>query len=377
MVIATASFGACDSEESRGGGNGAQIAADGRWELAPRPPKSVAGYQGVSAHVVDGLITVVAEVDYDQATVKVLTYDPSENRWTAGRDAAIWWRFGSAHVATDDEIILHGGCCGPAGSGSRAPGFAYDPRRDRWRELATGPLGNRFGHAGVRAGRDVIFWGGSNGELRNDGAVYDPAADTWGRIASAPIKPREDHVSVWTGDEMIVWGGVGRSVDDRQRFLRDGAAYDPRADRWRPIARAPISPQLGPEAEPDATDAVWTGREVVVWNGQEGAAYDPNTDSWRRIRGAPASHRSSQGTDSLVWTGDQMIVWGGVQGGDEFLASGAAYDPAVDQWQLLPESPLGGRDRHAAVWTSEGMLVWGGCCRGNRYFSDGAFFRPE
>jgi hypothetical protein len=375
-VIAAASLAACDGGDSTGVENARGRAVDGRWTPAPRAPGSVAGYQNLSAHVVGDRIIVVAEVDYDQATVKVLTYALSEDRWAAA-DSGIWWRVGSARVATGDQVILHGGCCGPGGSGDRAPAFAYDVRRDRWREIRAGPLGNRFGHVGVWTGRQAVFWGGSNGDLLNDGAAYDPGADAWRRIAAAPIEPRADHVAVWTGDEMIVWGGTDGTGRYPRMFLRDGAAYDPQTDSWRRIGRAPTLPQLGAEAEPDATDAIWTGDEMVVWNGQQGAAYDPEADAWRRIRDAPPSRLSALGTDRVVWTGEEMIVSGGVRHGDDFLSSAAAYDPDADRWQVLPAPPLEGRDRHAVAWTSDGMLVWGGCCRGTRYFSDGAFFRPE
>jgi hypothetical protein len=176
---------------------------------------------------------------------------------------------------------------------------------------------------------------------------------------------------------MIVWGGARPARGENERFLRDGAAYDPRSDRWRRIARAPILPQLGRDAEPDATEAVWTGRQMIVWNGGlQGAAYDPARDTWRRIPRAPLESKDPSGTDSAVWTGEELIVWGGVRGGNDFLEAGAAYDPDTGRWQLLPDSPLRGRDRHVAIWTGDAMLVWGGCCRGSRYFSDGALYTP-
>ncbi len=372
--VAIVGGGACDREQSDLPVQREASTRAGTWTLAPRVPKGVAGYQGTSAFAVDGKVVVVAEVDYDQATVKVISYDSADERWTIGTDSRIWWRVGAAVVATDDDIILHGGCCGPAGSGSRATGFAYDVRRDRWRTIDDGPLGDRAGHTGVWTGREVIFWGSSNAASQNDGAAYDPEADTWHLIAGSPLEPRRDHVSVWTGDEMIIWGGItGR---DRVRFARDGAAYDPDADRWRPIAPAPIPPQAVAEPGPNVTEAVWTGREMLVWNGLRGAAYDPAADYWRRIGRPPSPPRDPTGTDSAVWTGEELVVWGGVRDGVQFLETGAAFDPKSSQWRLLPESPLKGRDRHASAWTGDAMLIWGGCCQGTRYFNNGAFFRP-
>ena len=374
VAVVAISVAACSEQRSSAPGERESSTAEGRWTLAPAPPKTVAGFQGLSAFAVAGEVAVIAEVDYEQATVKIITYDPEDQDWAGGADSEIWWRSGSATVSTDDEVILHGGCCGPAGSGSRAPGFAYDVQRDRWREIAAGPLGDRFGHAAVWTGRQAIFWGGFGASRWSDGAAYEPKADTWDRIATGPLGPRRDHVAVWTGEEMIIWGGSNRSLS---RSYRGGAAYDVDADRWRPITQAPIPPQIGPELEADATDAVWTGREMLIWNGAEGAAYEPIEDSWRRIPHRPLPPGDPGGTDSAVWTGEELIVWGGVRRGVDFLATGAAYDPDTDRWQLLPESPLEGRDRHAAAWTGDAMLIWGGCCHGSRYFSDGAFFVPK
>lgn len=84
-----------------------------------------------------------------------------------------------------------------------------------------------------------------------------------------------------------------------QVLLRDGAAYDPRADAWRRIPRAPIPPQVSPDVEPDGTEAIWTGEVMVVWNGKQGAIYDPASNRWRRISPAGAGslrRRSAAGT---------------------------------------------------------------------------------
>ncbi len=178
----------------------------GLWQEAPRVPGRVAGYQGLSASLVDGKAVIVALSDYTQSGVNVLTYDTSNDHWTVGKDSKVWWRFASAIVATDNEFLLHGGCCGPAGNGSRAPGFLYDVGDDEWHEVSEGPLGNRFGHSGVWTGKEVLLWGGSGPRSRPGGAAYDPKTDEWRRLAPSPLAPREGHVSVWNGNEMLVWG---------------------------------------------------------------------------------------------------------------------------------------------------------------------------
>ncbi len=77
---------------------------------------------------------------------------------------------------------------------------------------------------------------------------------------------------------------------------------------------------------------VWTGAEMLVWDGDSGMRFDPLLDTWSSIseEGAP-SFRSKH---TAVWTGSEMIVRGGCE-------DGAAYDPAADTWSALrPEQSI-------------------------------------
>ncbi|MGH9036484.1 MAG: hypothetical protein ACRD0O_12040, partial [Acidimicrobiia bacterium] len=87
----------------------------------------------------------------------------------------------------------------------------------------------------------------------------EPAPTGWRRGAPGPLRPRRGHVTVWTGTELVVWGGDPNDEGE-------GAAYDPRAERWRAIAAAPFRARPWP-----APVAVWTGFEMLVWGGQPGA----------------------------------------------------------------------------------------------------------
>src|SRR5687768_1317638 len=71
----------------------------------------------------------------------------------------------------------------------------------------------------------------------------DPAGG-WQAIADGPLSGRTDAAALWTGSEVLVFGGDADGycppelACDRKRdhttALRDGAAYDPVADTWRP-----------------------------------------------------------------------------------------------------------------------------------------------
>ncbi len=98
----------------------------------------------------------------------------------------------------------------------------------------------------------------------------------------------------------------------------------------------------------------WTGKRVIVVNGQDGrtATYDPLTDRWRERSRAPIDFDLWQG----FWTGKELIAIG--DGYDGSGIRGLRYDPRSDTWRDLPELPF--RTRYVdAVWADGGLVVLG------------------
>ena len=59
-----------------------------------------------------------------------------------------------------------------------------------------------------------------------DGAAYDPAADRWRPLTlDASVTARANHVAVWTGQAMVVWGGIGGGAE---ALLKSGLRFTPR-----------------------------------------------------------------------------------------------------------------------------------------------------
>jgi hypothetical protein len=267
-----------------------------------------------------------------------------------------------------------------------------EPVRASFR-LIGGPLNARVGPSGVWTGSDVIVWGGyhsSGGIARPEtgyprsGAALDPYSGQWHRIANAPIQGRYRHLAAWTGREMLVWGGY--TEDWRSTQLPEGAAYNPKTDRWRPMAASPLPWAGGPAAvmgDDEWFMAATRNRGLVLV-----AAYDPRADSWRSLPSIP--HLQSREnrlvrTDSalilmnsaegmfvledgaeawvhsaskpigaeVVWTGEELI---GLPGSwvDHHLVR---YDAAADAWLEIPSPHLdGGR----LIWIGTSVLVLGG-----------------
>ncbi|HET9347395.1 MAG TPA: hypothetical protein VFO05_17005 [Candidatus Limnocylindrales bacterium] len=209
--------------------------------------------------------------------------------------------------------------------------------RGEWRSLAPAPISGRTDHRLAWTGREMIVWGGSasdqdqtvfDGSLPSGGAAYDPAADAWRLIPDAPVAGRLAPVVAWTGSEMLVFGGFALDATGSAAVL-DGAAYDPSADRWRPIAPAPLT----------GNDTVggWVGDRFVIATNDATAAYDPATDSWTTLPRAPIR----PGWRTGLVSEDRLVV---IAYGDGASApvEQAILDPATETWRTgtVPLDPL-------------------------------------
>lgn len=346
----------------------------GSWvPVGSSEPTGLENPQNLAAFWTGREVLVVVGATGEGTVVHLVAYDPRADTWRAPPPAPLSWRSGYDAVWTDETLIVWGAS---TEAGDQDDGAQFNPDTNRWMSIARSPLARRFGHTAVWTGEEMLVWGGAYGDFageRSDGAAYDPDTDRWRLLAESPLVGRYLHSAVWTGKEMLLWGGSDDAETEGfhgepSRYLADGAAYDPASDSWRRLADAPFAPRA-------AHTAVWTGSEMLVWDGIEGADYDPASDTWRRLPTSPLSARYGH---TAVWTDEEMLIWGGNESGRGtcFLADGAAYSPKRDAWTPLPDSPLDPRDRHAAVWTGNAMVVWGGCCIGSAYRADGALFEP-
>ncbi len=297
-------------------------------------------------------------------------YDPAAERWRNLPQAPLAARLRPQTVWTGKEMIVWGG---NAADAALADGAIYNLETNQWRGMSAAPLTGRFGAAAVWTGQDLLIWGGGEGGQTarinfNDGAAYHPETNSWRKLSPSPLAARSAITGVWTGKEMIVWGGF--NGDDS---FDDGAAFNPGTNAWRPIAKGPLSAR--------SASANWSGQEVLYWGGgaarqsfNDGAAYNPQTDTWRPLPESPLNPRRAFAS---AWTGKELLIWGG--GPDNslvFYGSGAAYDPVKDSWRDLPG--WNARFGPSSVWTGKQFLVWGGIYAPAKIevLADGASYAP-
>jgi hypothetical protein len=240
-------------------------------------------------------------------------YDPTTDRWRRSAAPPPAFAFqGTEPVWTGTEALFFSGW---------DRGAAYNPATGRWRQLAPSPLSRRTWTIQAWTGRQLLVVGGSCGpdpfNRCRDAAAYDPAADAWTPVpglAGGAAWP--DGAGAWTGSELVVWSATGDR--DLRSLANTVSAYDPAGRRWRRLPPAPIGPRR-------LAGVVWAGDRLLVWGGLrnlpgdrlaypgDGAAYDPRGDRWQRLPRAPVPARASP---LAVWTGDRAIFIGGMNLGD-------------------------------------------------------------
>ena len=260
--------------------------------------------------------------------------------------------------------------------------LTYDPSDDVWEELTVDPLpepldGLQLDYS-VRWGRSKWrqpygVWNGSEVLFLHEslsGLALDPYRGTWRTLAAGPLSPRQESSRVWTGRELVVWGGCDNVLAECSdgtglEQFRDGAIYEPVTDTWRTMAPSPL---------PDATvaAAVWVGTETFyltthINTGVVGAAsYNPASDEWTLLPAPPFS--LFYGSNSLAWssTSDLVLVWRG-----RHVSDGAAYDLSTKTWFQLPDAPNNTAVRKNAInrWSHSVAAI------GNTFYIDGGSIR--
>src|SRR6267378_3509669 len=245
--------------------------------------------------------------------------------------------------------------------------YEYDPSGDKWTKKSAMPLASHHVAFTEHKGKIYAFGGfvlpqsGPAAWVPIDNAwEYDPATDSWKALAPLPTK-RGSPVAVTVGDKMYVIGGstpgpkeTSVPLPGTHWALGSVEEYDPAANTWR--QRSPM-----PTSRNHAIAGVVNGKIYVI-GGRVGAAgisaasntnvveqYDPATDSWGTVRARMPTARSAMASGVH---GGRIYVTGGEFQDSQMMAtfrSLEAYDPATNNWTILPNMPVGRHGLAGAV----------------------------
>jgi hypothetical protein len=303
------------------------------------------------------------------------TFQGTAGPWATLPEAPIEWRTANSAVWTGEEFITWGAT---AGSTDRLAfdGAAYSPSSNEWHVLPDPGLATWVGYEQVWTDEELVIWGTSESGLGGEtGLAYDPVANTWREVASNPDFSVID--TVWTGEEILV---LGQSGEPEYSTLL--ASYHPENDSWDNLAPPPQDLGI-------FQLTAWANGRLLAWADDavddqfdnriaRGLAYNPRADAWEELPRAPLAGRWGH---TAVWTGSEVLMFGGTGESGE-VRDGAAYDPAAGTWRTIPDVPLAPSFNQIAVWSGADVLVWGGQAQiaegaGFITYSDGAAYNPE
>lgn len=265
------------------------------------------------------------------------------------------------------ELHERAGVAQPSADLARVMGAAVGRRRRRGQALAATAMVALLAMVGgallIRAGDEdstrVVT--GPNPPTGNPGE--------WTPMPDGPLSPRSDALAFTVGDEILIFGGgpacppsafcVPRSWNGHV----DGAAYEPAALTWRPIADMPHTLD-------DASGTV-IGDRVYLW-GQyycEGAncdgesvhtftSYDAGKDEWTQLPlpdGFDADGSSGEQPTITALSGKIALAQVDADG----TSTDRLFDPDTNDWTDLPIDPLRpGHDRMMAADGEGGLYLF-------------------
>jgi hypothetical protein len=264
-------------------------------------------------------------------------------------------------------------------------GALYNPSTHQWRQLPPAPLSPRVGATALWTGSEVVLIGGEpavapHHETFTDAAAYNPTTNTWRPLPAAPTAHHFRVVSVvaiaaghsiyaWlTWDHVIQSAPVGSGRSGHERLGVDVDRYDASTGRWTQV-------HANGDVPTGVYSPVWTGSEIVmpaaqlcsvgvicpVSDGTLGYRFDPRRNTWTAIARGPGDALHSD----AVWTGRALLVFNN----DSSARGGGApvgpinmevWAPNANRWTPLPRAPYSGYLANtSAVWAGDRLLMWG------------------
>jgi len=214
---------------------------------------------------------------------------------------------------------------------------AYDPAKDKWRDVKSFPVKMNHGNAGSINDKIYVagyYINGGMSTATTDAYAYDPKSDAWTKVSSMPTGTERaaSCVAVDAGSMYVIGGANnGKSVDKAAR-------YDPTANTWEEL------PAL-PERREHCSAGIIKGVLYVAGGRADGiTGIEPKTwafDLGSKVWSEKPSLAPPRGGLAGAVLANRLFVFGGE--GNNNASSGVfpdidVYDPATNQWKAL--SPM-------------------------------------
>ncbi len=306
----------------------------------------------VAGAVLDGYLYLMGGVSHHDPVQLDLNpverYDPRTNRWEELAPLPMERsHFEPGTIVADGRIIIIGGRSYPRGIANVADVTMYDPAENRW--VALPPLpGGRLAPVAGRIGDSIIagFGGSIGNDVMSDEFWAAPLGRHWERGPDLPEALGEVATAV-VGTRLLVLGegsGYTLSLD-----LGRGR-WDPPQARAR---RANIGNHYAAEVIGDSLYLLG-GLGGFGWAPGHVQVYDVVRDEWSF--GPPMPFAAGSSASAAIR--GRIYVAGGIVG-DTTTRLGARLDPATNTWS--PIAPMPRPRNHAASATDgERLYVFGG-----------------
>ncbi|XP_034416879.1 kelch-like protein 9 isoform X2 [Cyclopterus lumpus] len=217
--------------------------------------------------------------------------------------------------------------------------YRYDPRFDRWLQIASLNEKRTFFHLSTLKGK-LYAVGGRNASGEIDTVEsYNLKKNEWTNVSNM-VEPHYGHAGTVHGDLMYVSGGITRDT-----FQKELWCYDPAADSWS--RRADMKELRGLHC------MCTVGERLYVMGGNHfrGSSdyddvlgceyYSPDSDQWTVV--APMS-RGQSDIGVTVFNGQVYVVGGYSWNSRCMVDIVQRYDPEQDVWDRVFNvlEPLGG-----------------------------------
>jgi hypothetical protein len=273
-------------------------------------------------------------------------------------------------------------------------GAAFNPETNSWRTLTV----PGWGHPGLTS---VYFQGDLYALAKGGGTRFNPTDGTW--VDLPQVENMYLAATVATDD--AVWGLGPTALNRSGQPDITIARYQPETDTWEDASvfeGTDDTTEIIAGLSRLETQVVWSGEEILAWNGtQGGIAFNPASGQWRTVA-APTARSGAVADGQLLATdsglalvaavdqvGSQSIWDVAVPAGDQWNWRGdripidapdtvstiAAGDWIVlfseqqspvtihvptGEWKEHVDGPLHGLTAPNTAWTGDQLVVWGG-----------------